>query len=254
MPTMTTADLLARAEALQKMPADRFDSARAASLLQELTEGLSAQLRAEAAKSTGSASAVRIAAAMMKKNDCRTALQYAWNDEAGRQCFTDGFRAFRLVKPLPLPARPENVGDPIDLRKIFPADASEWYEVDLPAAAELRAYIQQRTAEKKAAGESTRGILYSFGTAAPTVDARFLLDLVSILPDAKTIKYKSKAAVLYAQGAAGDAVILPVRVADWSEEGRAETAAADRAYKAIKAGEAVAFDDFAAALLSVRPA
>lgn len=80
-------------------------------------------------------------------------------------------------------------------------------------AAELRAYIKQRGAELKAAGMKENFPLYDFGDGLPTVDARFLLDILEILPGAsfRASSYRPDIGGIYFESADGFGILLPVR-------------------------------------------
>ena len=77
----------------------------AGAMLKDLAADLSADIRAQCAKRQGVGNAAKTLTAILnaqKKRDTRTALHYAWLDDAGRQCVCDGFQAYRLREPLPL--------------------------------------------------------------------------------------------------------------------------------------------------------
>lgn len=170
----------------------------------------------------------------LKKNDVRTTLHFPWVDDKGRQCVCDGFRAYRLTEHLPLEDRPADAGEPINLALLFdPINLADYAPVQLPAAAELKAFI---AAERAGKGRSYVP-LWDFGDMLPTVNALYLQELMTILPDAAEVFCKRGSAgmlsPLYAKGERGEAILLPVRISDKLHAKRkaeaAEQAAAERA-------------------------
>ena len=205
--------------------------------LAQLAADLEAQVRMECAASNGTTNATRTITKMLArcKKDFRTALHYAWLDSQGRQCVCDGFRAFRLNEPLPLEPRPDNAGDPIDLDKIMP-DGKGYAATPLPSAKELRAHI----AVEKAKAGGKRGVspLWDFGEGKPVVQAEYLLDVVSVFPDATEIFYgtgEKLMSALFVHCDAGDAILLPVRASRCVAEVAAIRKAKEDAEAAIKA-------------------
>ena len=93
----------------------------AGAMLKDLAADLSADIRVQCAKRQGVGNAAKTLTAILnaqKKRDTRTALHYAWLDDAGRQCVCDGFQAYRLREPLPLEPRPADAQTPLDLSLI----------------------------------------------------------------------------------------------------------------------------------------
>lgn len=182
--------------------------------LAALRADLEAQVRLEIAASNGSTSATRTITKLLercKKENHRPALHYAWLDKDGRQCICDGFIAFRLKEPLPLEPRPDNVGDGIDLDKVFP-DGKGYAATPLPSAKEIRAHIAVEKA--KAGGKRGASVLWDFGEGKPVVNAHYLLDLVSVFPDAAEIFHgvgEKILSPLYVRCERGDAILLPIR-------------------------------------------
>ena len=117
----------------------------AGAMLKDLAADLSADIRAQCAKRQGVGNAAKTLTAILnaqKKRDTRTALHYAWLDDAGRQCVCDGFQAYRLREPLPLEPRPADAQTPLDLAKVFPCDLNDRHAFALPTAADVRAHIK----------------------------------------------------------------------------------------------------------------
>ena len=203
---MTNAETIKRLNDLRAIP-DMSDYARA--LIDDLTTSLLIS-----SKNGKRPSAAAVIAKMLKYADTsRPVLCYAWLDSAGRQCTLDGYRAYRLYQALDLPPKPADL-DPIDLDKIFPAvhqgERLDGILIPAPDRAAVKAFIDLQRAEsgKKA------GALYQFGPGLPVVNAVYLLDLLDVLPDAKLYISANAPLVspIYASGAAGDALLLPVRV------------------------------------------
>ena len=185
--------------------------------LETLRAELEEQIRTETAKAKGCGSAFAIVRRMLKKaakdSASREQLGYAWSDETGRQLTCDGYRAFRLLNPLPLPVMPENV-KPFDIAKLInEAAAGERQPLELPSIPGLKSYIKIHKAEH---GPKAGAAAWNFGEYLPKVNAEYLLDLLTVIPGAQL--YVSTEAPLikplYAQGDAGDALLLPLMDAE----------------------------------------
>ena len=79
----------------------------------------------------------------------------------------------------------------------------------LPAARDVRALI----ALERAAKGRKAAPLWEFGPGLPAVNAAYLLELMTVLPDAATIYCGTAFSPLYASDAHGDALLLPVKPA-----------------------------------------
>lgn len=187
--------------------------------IEKLIEKLNADIRAAAAKDAKNLKAFRTLEKVLKenRNGPRARLGYAWIDECGRQCFCDGYRAFRMYDGHHVQTEdaPENVGEPIDLNKCYPAEGMllQYKTLNLPGLQELAAYIK---VEKAKQGRKAN-ILYVFEGSEGWkvgVNAEYLLDLMTVIKGANTIKYNSEKvfSLLYASDETGDAILLPVRV------------------------------------------
>lgn len=136
--------------------------------------------------------------------DYRRDLCGAWIDADGRQCVCDGYRAVRLTVPVDGLKQAETP-TPFDLAKVYPTEPQPT-TLDLPSPAELRAYIADPNSKRTSDGR----VLYDFGAGLPLVDAKWLKDMVDLLPGAvatcdgltKPIVFKSER---------GDGLLLPVR-------------------------------------------
>ena len=179
-----------------------------ADLAADIREGIAQQT----AKTAGRGSA-RKAAQHIFKTASRDDLRGAWEQD-GKQILCNGFLAIALNSPInDLPTAENQTFDALNC--IEPASRNSGAYLPVPTAAELRAYIKQRGAELKAAGMKENFSLYDFGNGLPAVNARFLLDIVEILPGA-TFRASSCHPVLagiYFESADGFGILLPVRKA-----------------------------------------
>ncbi|MBR1567275.1 MAG: hypothetical protein IJ649_11025 [Oscillospiraceae bacterium] len=206
--------------------------------LAALRADLEAQVRLEIAASSGNLNATRTIKKLLercKKDSVRPALHYAWLDKDGRQCICDGFIAIRLKEPLPLEPRPDNVGDGIDIDKIMP-DGKGYAATPLPSLKELRAHIAIEKA--KAGGKRGANVLWDFGEGKPVVNAHYLLDIMSVFPDATEIFHGVSEKImspLFLRSERGDAILLPVRAARSVAEVAAARQAKEDERKALEA-------------------
>lgn len=188
--------------------------------LRDLAADVSAMVRSDYASQKGVSSPLRALNALIKacrKRDFREELHYAWTDGKGRQCWTNGVIAFRLIDHLPLEPRPDHLRpEPIDLDKIFPASFEGYTRLDLPSPKDVRAFIALRRAEN-----GSREIpLWDFGFRRPLVDAKLLLDAMTVLPGATEVYVKADSHIspLFVRCAAGEAALYPCRPDPKSEK------------------------------------
>lgn len=177
-----------------------------ADLAADLREGIAQQT----AKTAGRGSA-RKAALHIFKTSTRDDLRGAWEQD-GKQILCNGYLAIALNTPLnDLPTAENKTFDALNC--IEPASRNSGAYLPVPTAAELRAYIKQRGAELKAAGMKENVPLYDFGDGLPAVNARFLLDIVEILPGAsfRASNYRPDIGGIYFESAGGFGILLPVR-------------------------------------------
>lgn len=219
-----------------------------------LAADLEAQLRQEIASAKGTGNATRTVTAMLnavKKSDtCRTSLHYAWTDKQGRQCVCDGYRAFRLTEPLELEPRPADADEPIDLDKIIPdTSADGWLTMPLPTVKEVKAFVAVERAKNRRAGA-----IWDFGEGRPAVNAAYLIDALTVLPDASEVFYRPGVGLLNPlvfKSERGDGVLLPVRtervMAEYEKARNAEQLAREEARRAER--DAVERRKFHAAVL-----
>jgi hypothetical protein len=216
---MTTADILSRV-----IDAAKHAEGSTLVALEILQEDLTEQIYKEMAKKQGRGNAAATIRRMLKScENSRKILSYAYLDDQGRQCTLDGYRAYRLNKPLPLPEMPDDLLDKkIDVAKIFdPVVNTDRLPLPMPTVQELKAHIAiERAKTRKDAKGRKPDPMWSFGPSLPTVNAVYLLDLLTVMPDAKlTTQATSDAAKrltspLHATSEAGDALLLPIRDMD----------------------------------------
>lgn len=210
---MKTETILTRVNEIMNL-CDNSDLFLIRDKLSNLADDLAAQVRMEYATSRGQGNATKAIVSMLdgaKKCGTRRALHYAWMDANGRQCVCDGYRAFRLTEALPLEERPDDVGDPMNLDKAFP-NLNDYATMPLPSVQEVKAHIALERAEYGRRYSKEAPKVWDFGEYKPAVNSRYLLDLLTVLPDATEIYYKpsSLVAPLYAKGERGEALLFPV--------------------------------------------
>lgn len=223
---MTTEKILSRVFAIRAM-VDADTTAAAA--LDDLAADLTDDIR-RAAEKSGRGNAAKIIRDVLKRNGDDKKLKYPWTDSQGRQCVCDGFVAFRLQEALPLPERPADAPKPIDLDKIFHADvtrADYFDSLPLPAAADVRALIAADTARlatfkagktRKAEEVTGNYFRWDFGRGRPVVNAKYLLDVLAVFPDAERIYFRrghdGLVQPMQIITAYGDGILMPIRPGD----------------------------------------
>ncbi len=178
-----------------------------------LCAALRNEMRAEANKSNGKANIAKAMKAIIKNvPDYRQQLKGAFVQN-GKQYACDGYRAIRLNNSIDLPAPP--VEPTMDFEQLF-ADTKRnaTTPLETPALGELKAYVKIKKAENKAkygkrANRET--ILWNFGEEQPTVNAVYLLDILTAFPNS-TITYSTLTAPLYFSHDDGEAILLPMRI------------------------------------------
>lgn len=135
----------------------------------------------------------------------KEALHGAWIDNRGMQCVCSNYHGARLRDALPdLPAVPDHL-EPVDFSKFYPLNRVD-FDLVLPSAQNLRAYIRDR----KAAGEPSP--IWDFGPGLPAVNAQYLLDMLTILPGSSALCAKDHPHVpVYFDGPSGDGLLCPIR-------------------------------------------
>ena len=141
-----------------------------------------------------------------KSIDNHPELHGAWMAD-GKQCYCDGYRAVRLVDPLPVENIPEHQ-QPLDIDRIYRGVLqNKGRQLDLPSVGELKAHIKM----EKAKPDRDRVICWDFGDVK--VNASYLIDMLEILPDCVAYAGESKVSIsgIYFESAAGDGILLPCK-------------------------------------------
>lgn len=140
---------------------------------------------------------------IVKNNSYRPALQGMFEDAAGRVCATDGIRAVRFTYY----ERPEEIPPAagLNLEPFF--NVARGWDLAAPTVGELKAIIKQANKTKQ------KTAVYDFGDGLPMVDARFLLDMLRIFPDAKIYRTANnpKNKAIFFDSAFGDGLLMPLR-------------------------------------------
>lgn len=139
---------------------------------------------------------------IIKNVDGRPALKGIFYDNTGRACVCDGFTAirFNLTGALDLP-----VVQGIDLQPIYNQNIPDAHLI-APSKDELKTIIK----ESRARGEKMP--LYKFNNGT-YVNARYLLNILTILPDAQIFtSFKNPlTSFIYFIDGLNDAILCPVR-------------------------------------------
>ena len=182
----------------------------------ELMNEAETDVRREAAKQSGNGNRQKAAERIIKSaystQPNRPAMHGAWSDADGAQYVFDGYRLFKLFDPLPLPTIPEKETPINAARAIDPAKNNNGATLNLPELADLRAYIKEEKARKKAIKDKTAPV-YDFGDALPLVNAQYLLDALELLPGC-TATISSRAPLItpiYFESVHGCGVLCPVK-------------------------------------------
>lgn len=202
----------------------------AKAILLELAELCKAEIRLNDARGVGKLDATKAALRIMKTSEkTRRALAFPWTNNQGRQCFMDGFHAFRLTEPLALPERPADAGEPIDLDGLI--GSRSYYGDDdclpLPSAADVRVFIAEEKAKfnatYKTRAERNKAEFvakWHFGEGLPYCNAEYLLDVLTIMGDDVTLHASKKdgkpnlVGPIHFVSKRGDGILLPIRVFD----------------------------------------
>ena len=209
-------------------PRDTVKDFSAGTMLYFLTCDLREQIAYETANKGGKKSefnaAMRICRrAISRAGDHRPHHGGAWIDAEGKQCICDGFTGVRLNNAFDLPAAPDpkEGSERIDLARTISPARENSIVLKLPTAAALRAQIKVDHARWKASNPvkgSDFTPKYDFGANLPMVNARYLLDLIELLPRGKALaKENSLVSPIYIRNRTGEAILLPLRKGadDW---------------------------------------
>lgn len=189
----------------------------AADILAMLRDEAEEEIRHATAKQSGNGNRQKAAERVIKNAKAsqpfRECFHGAWT-ENGAQHLCDGFRAYILSEPLPLPTIPEDV-QKLDIKRLVDsARGNNGPALNLPDVAELRAYIKTEKARKKAIKDKTAPV-YDFGDGLPLVNAQFLLDTLELLPGC-TATISSRAPLvtsIYFESVHGCGILCPIKKA-----------------------------------------
>lgn len=166
------------------------------------------------AKSKAGAGAVNVAKRIYQENQpCRPGLAGIF-ESGGKYCVCDGYRAIMFNDDMPeLPHVTEQQAGGI--AKSLPGffeQAAKAEPLELPSVAELKAWAASRGGKKEA-----QRVPYILGGLVG-VNVYYLIDLLQALENCKAYIPESKNSAIYFSGDNGDAILLPVRVADHKPE------------------------------------
>lgn len=176
-------------------------------LIDELITELKADLLKEAAKKNGTAGKKKAADSIIKQLKIFGKQGGAITAADGSQIIGGSYSAVKLIEPLPVEPCSNTDSLPVYIRFIDNARENNGIAVNLPTIAELAAYIKERKAAKD------KYIYYDFGEGLPLVGAQYLLEIITLLPDAVCITSARDTLIkpLYFKGEAGEGLLLPVR-------------------------------------------
>ena len=129
------------------------------------------------ANKIGVAEKLKAAKRILKRSPSyREVLTYAYTDESGIQNICDSYCMVRLTEPLNLPELPAEM-EYVNVKRIMPKQVNP-ITLTLPTLGELKSYIKIKKAEK------VKEIDYRFGENMPRVNAEYLFDVMTLVPDA----------------------------------------------------------------------
>ena len=151
------------------------------------------------------------------KNDNREFAHHAYFDKQGRQCALDGYRAYRLKKPVAgVPDMDAFKG--IDLDKIIPAPATleKYFVLELPALADVKTMLAEDNAAKRRKEEPTFAFTFGLGEngkCLPALNLAYLADMLQMFPDATArCNAENPFGPVIFTSPDGDGVLCPVRL------------------------------------------
>ena len=159
----------------------------------------------------------RLFKGLNKRKETREDLYKTWIDDKGRQCACDGFRAYRLNKPI---AGLPDAGKPVlALEKCFPALDDFRKAENVPSLDDLKALmdddkahtVKTRRGVPEYDDNQPRGLYFFQGDGAPAVNAEYLRDMLRLFPDAEIYWKANSFSPLYFKSANGDGILLPCR-------------------------------------------
>ena len=226
---LSKSDILTRVTEASTLVSDEHYAA-AVETLHKLADSIKAEISLDAAKLGGHLDATKAALRVLKNaaNYSRESIKYQWTDKNGRQCFMDGFRAYRLKEALDLPPRPDNAGESVDLDNILKGTMFSAEPLTLPSIGELKATIQTQRAEYRATNKGPMRKpfepLWRFGDGLPVVNADYLIDTIAIMGEDADVRYSltkdgkpNCVGMVHFTSNAGEAFLLPIRMASSSQ-------------------------------------
>lgn len=216
---MKKADMLALLENIRACGEVNYLNSAA---LSEAINDLSAEIRQENNRLTGSGSLAAAAGSILKsgKASGNRSISGAWTAENGRQYVCDGFRVLEILSPLDLEPLPDGV-KPVDAGAFFKDELVNGPEVlDLPTAGELKTLIQGVKADARMNGRKTGKyfkVLYKFPCGL-ALNAEYLLNAIQATGANHLRTSKSSAGRFscpcYLVGDAARVCLLPVNSAN----------------------------------------
>lgn len=169
-------------------------------------------LRTESNKASGKAGVEKAMRAVIKNAPAHQPQLQGAFESAGKQTVCDGFsRAIRLNEPIALPASP--VPCTLDIDGLITNTLKRaTNHLEMPSLGELKGFIAVSKAENKAGnakGANKKPILWGFGKDLPTVNAEYLLGILTVLPGASAICGGIHDPIYFSHED-GDALLLPV--------------------------------------------
>ena len=139
---------------------------------------------------------------IIKQNKYRTALQGMFEDADGCVIACNDYCVVRFTYY----ERPEEIppANGISVEKFF--NVTRGWDLALPTVDELKTII-------RTANETKKPALYDFGEGLPCVNARYLLDMLRIFPDAKIYRTEKepKNRAIFFDSPFGDGLLMPIR-------------------------------------------
>jgi len=169
--------------------------------LGELIKELRSDIAKDEAKKSGRTKQLSAAKKIVKRAEktSKESLKYAVIQNE-KQCLCDNHMAVRLKNPIVgLPALPEKL-EYINLDS-FVKMPDNAVELELPDMNKLSAYIKIWKAEHN----KKEACLFDFGEQKPLIQAEYLFDIMTLIPDASAyVKDGSAISMIYFENASGD--------------------------------------------------
>lgn len=192
---------------LEKMYEIKAADAAKDLLIDNLITELKADLLREEAKKNGTAGKKKAADNILKQLKHHSNTGGAITAADGSQIIGGAYSLVKLIEPLPVMPCKNTNGLPDYNYCLNNARENNGATVHLPTVAELTAFIKERKAEK------IKHISYDFGDGLPLVNAQYLLEIITLIPDAVCITSAKNplAGSLYFKSKAGEGLLLPER-------------------------------------------